>query len=96
MKYWYLLIVVFSLYVFSCGKKDKHERAMNDTGYDIRKLKEDVLYRGDVNSYNLLSIEYHCYPVKIQNTNIHLTKYFCKKKRDCLVNYETASYLDLN
>lgn len=62
MKYWYVLIVVFSLFIFSCDKKDKHERAMNDTGYDVRKLKEDVLYRGDVDSYNLLFIEYLEYP----------------------------------
>ncbi|MBP1645935.1 MAG: hypothetical protein H6Q16_1510 [Bacteroidetes bacterium] len=57
MKYWYLLIVILPLILLSCSKKDKHERSLNDTGHDIQKLREDVLYRGDFDAYNSLSIE---------------------------------------
>ncbi len=62
MKYWYLLIVILPLILLSCSKKDKHERSLNNTGHDIGKLRKDVLYRGDVDAYNSLSIEFFDYP----------------------------------
>ncbi len=62
MKYWYLLIVILPLILLSCSKKDKHERSLNDTGLDIQKLREDVLYRGDFDAYTSLRIECFDYP----------------------------------
>lgn len=66
MKNWYLLIVILPLILLSCSKKDKHERALNDTGYDIGKLRKDVLYEGDFDAYHSLFIEYlDCPPGEI-------------------------------
>ena len=54
-----LCIIFICIMVFaSCKKEPNMERNPNDTGHDINELRKKILYEGDTNAYECLSIEY--------------------------------------
>jgi hypothetical protein len=60
----YILILIYCAILLSCKNKSITKRSINNLPYSEDSLKNDILYRGDTNSYKNLRIIYLDYPTE--------------------------------